>query len=144
MLCCGFSSVVCFAGVTALNPACSCAAFVIFGRWNFHKLLVGADGALAGVSDTNLRRTAHVAVGAAVADERRSVSIGRTAAVLLLYIAGRSMSEKSAGKTPERCHQSSVVVCFRSQVFGSNLSPLEPDLTEAIEEALPGKSEPST
>eukprot|EP00903_Cladosiphon_okamuranus_P013644 g12708.t1 len=45
-------------------------------QWNFHKLLVGADGALAGV-------------------------------------------------------------------FGSNLSPLEPDVTEAIEEALPTKPEPT-
>ncbi|CAM9505518.1 unnamed protein product [Ectocarpus sp. 12 AP-2014] len=45
-------------------------------QWNFHKLLVGADGALAGV-------------------------------------------------------------------FGSNLSPLEPDMTEAIEDALPVKSKPA-
>lgn len=30
-----------------------------------------------------------------------------------------------------------------SQVFGSNLSPLEPDMTEAIEEALPTKSDPA-
>ncbi|CAN0210085.1 unnamed protein product [Ectocarpus sp. 6 AP-2014] len=46
-------------------------------QWNFHKLLVGADGALAGV-------------------------------------------------------------------FGSNLSPLEPDMTEAIEDALPVKPKPAS
>lgn len=28
--------------------------FFVFGRWNFHKLLVGADGALAGVSAKNM------------------------------------------------------------------------------------------
>lgn len=36
-----------------------------------------------------------------------------------------------------------VCVMSFSQVFGSNLSPLEPDVTEAIEEALPAKSDPA-
>lgn len=32
---------------------------------------------------------------------------------------------------------------MRAQVFGSNLSCLEPDFTEAIEEALPTKEGPA-
>lgn len=146
---------------------CLCVSFTysVFGRWNFHKLLVGADGALAGVSlvlmHVYVQRTNVVLFLASTAllskqvKLQLAVSMGvkprsyRKGAGTLFRGAFVVWTALFCGGMIEENRAEPLNIAmgrpsFRPQVFGSELSPLEPDVTEAIEDALPTKPEQST